>query len=103
MTILAAALKLATIACRPLSLGVIGIRVVGSRLLAVELEHFRRQRDALRVPQTAVEVDDDAHFWGPLRRADGSQDPRPVCGFGQLAEERLHDNHCRQGPAEAVP
>jgi hypothetical protein len=46
-----------------LSLRVIGIRVVCEGFLAVESKYSRRQRDALRVPQATIQVDNDAHAY----------------------------------------
>src|SRR6185312_12399986 len=40
----------------------IRVRVVGQGLFSAELEHFRSQRDTLRVPEAAIQVDDNSHM-----------------------------------------
>jgi hypothetical protein len=42
-------------------LRVIGIRVIGEGFLAVELKDLRRQRYALGISQTAIQINHDAH------------------------------------------
>jgi hypothetical protein len=44
-----------------LALRIIGIWVIHERLFATELEHIRRERDALRVSEAPIQVDDNSH------------------------------------------
>jgi hypothetical protein len=50
-------------------LGVIGIRVICERLLALQLEDIRRQRDALRIPHAPIQINHNAHRLAPSQPA----------------------------------
>jgi hypothetical protein len=45
----------------PLTLRIIGIRVVGQRLLPLQPEHIRRERNALRISQTPIQINRNPH------------------------------------------
>ncbi len=45
----------------PQPFGVVRVGVVGEGLFAAELEHIWRERHTVRIPQAAVQVDNDSH------------------------------------------
>jgi hypothetical protein len=47
-----------------LTLRVVWVRVVCQRFFTLQSEHFRRQRNALRISEAPVEINDNAHAFG---------------------------------------
>src|SRR5277367_5727350 len=61
----------------PLTLRIVGVRVVSQRLLSLQPEHIRRERNALRISQTPIQVNHNSHQSAPLCVASKALSTRP--------------------------